>query len=53
MRYFLYRKKGREVLPVEDKGSNKLAKEKLESFYQQKEQLKIPKRFINERSTNE
>ncbi len=48
MRYFLYRKKGREVLPVEDKGSNKLAKEKLESFYQQKEQLKIPKRFINE-----
>lgn len=48
MRYFLYQKSGREIVPVEEKKLNQQAKEKLESFLKAKEKLNIPSRFIDE-----
>jgi len=46
MRYFLYKKKGREILPVEEQSLNLQARERLYSLLEEKDKFGIPSRFI-------
>jgi DNA modification methylase len=48
MRYFLYKKKGRVIIPVEEPSINVQARQKLDSLLKEKDKLGIPARFIAE-----
>ncbi len=48
MKYFLYQKKGKEILPVEEQAINQQAKEKLQSLLRDSDKLQIPSRFIKQ-----
>jgi len=48
MKYFLYQKIGKEILPVEERSVNQQAKEKLQFLLQKKGKLQIPSRFIKQ-----
>ena len=46
MKYFIYKKDRKEVVPVEDSFANKEAKSKLKELFENRESLGIPQRFI-------
>ena len=46
MKYQLYKKDRKEVVPVIESDINKLAKSKLEQIFNKREELRIPSRFI-------
>lgn len=46
MKYQLYKKEKKEVVPVNDAELNKLAKSKLNEFFEKRIELRIPNRFI-------
>jgi len=46
MKYCLYKKEKKEIVPVTDSEQIKLAKERLEELYKQRGELRIPSRFI-------
>ena len=48
MKYFIYKKDRKEVVPVEDKSLNKEAKAKLKELFENREKLNIPSRYIEE-----
>lgn len=45
--YYLYTKKKRDYIPVEDSEKSERAKEKLKDIFQNKEKYNIPQRFLN------
>lgn len=46
--YFLYKKNRKEIIPVKEKEVNELAKNKLSRFFENKEKLKIPSRYLQQ-----
>ena len=48
MKYQLYKKERKEVVPVEETKQNKLAKTKLNEIFENRVELRIPNRFIED-----
>lgn len=46
MKYYLYKKEKKEIIPVEGKKINVLAKEKLGAYFAEKSLLKIPSKYV-------
>lgn len=46
MKYYIYKKEKKEIVPVEDESANIFAKEKLSTILAKKDEMRIPSRFL-------